>query len=339
MAWYHRLLNLTRGDALSRDLDRELEFHIAERADERVAQGMTERDALREARRRFGHVQQQKERARDADVVVWLESLVADLRYALRALRASPAFTAVAVISIALGVGANTAIFSLINAVMLKSLPVPHAEELVRVVRFDGVTRDPSTAAAEFTNPLWEQIRDHQDAVDAFAYGHASFNLATGGEARRVEGSWVSGSYFPVLGARPLAGRLLTRSDDNRGCPAVAVVSAGFAAGAYGLPEGALGRTVSLDGHPFVVVGVTEPAFFGVDVGSRVQVYAPICAEAIVHGAASNLDGRSTWWLQLMGRPRNHYGADQVNSRLAAASPAVSAATLPADWAVKFQSQ
>jgi predicted permease len=339
MAWYHRLRNLMRGDALSRDLDRELQFHIAERADELVAQGMSERDALREARRRFGHGQQQKERTRDEDVLVWLESLVADVRYALRALRLSPAFTLVAVISIALGVGANTAIFSLINAVMLKSLPVPHAEELVKVVRFDGSNRDPSAAGTTFTNPLWEQIRDHQDAVDAFAYGEASFNLASGGEARRVEGNWVSGSYFPVLGARPLAGRLLTRSDDNRGCPAVAVVSAGFAAGEYGSPEGAVGRSLSLDSHPFVVVGVTEPAFFGVDVGSRIQVYAPICSEAIVQGAASNLDGRSTWWLQLMGRPRNHYPAAQVDARLAGASSAINTATLPADWPPKYQTE
>ena len=339
MAWYHRLLNLTRGDALSRDLDRELEFHIAERADELVAQGMTERDALREARRRFGNVQTRKEQARDADVVVWLESLAADVRYALRALRHSPAFTAVAVISIALGVGANTAIFSLINAVMLKSLPVPHAEELVSVVRMDRGGRGRQAVGSTFTNPLWEQIRDHQDAVDAFAYGQASFNLATGGEARRAEGNWVSGSYFPVLGARPLAGRLLTRGDDVRGCPAVAVVSAGFASQEYGAPDGAIGRSVSLDGHPFVVVGVTEPSFFGVDVGSRVQVYAPICAEAIVRGNASALDRRSTWWLQLMGRPRNGYAPEQVDARLAAAAPAIEAATLPADWPADIQTR
>jgi len=335
MAWYQRLRNLMRGDALSHDLDRELQFHIAERADELMGQGMSERDALREARRRFGHVQQQKERTRDVDVVVWLDSLAADVRYALRALRHSPAFTFVAVLSIALGVGANTAIFSLINAVMLKSLPVPHAEELVRVVRKESGDQGPGNPT--FTNPLWEQIRDHQDAVDAFAYGDASFNLATGGEARRIDGNWVSGSFFPVLGARPLAGRLLTRSDDNRGCPAVGVVSAGFAAREYGSAEGAVGRTVSLDGHPFAIVGVTEPSFFGVDVGSRVQVYAPICTEAIVHGAASDLDGRSSWWLQLMGRPRNHYAAEQVNARLAAAASAIEAATLPGDWPADIQ--
>ena len=340
MAWYSRLRNLTRGYALSRDLDREMQFHLSERADQLVAQGMNEDDARREARRRFGHVQVQKERTRDADIVVWLESLVADVRYALRALRHSPAFTFVAVLSIALGVGANTAIFSLINAVMLKALPVPHAEELVSVVRMEGSGRDPQDVGTVFTNPLWEEIRDHQDAVDAFAFSaKSSFNLATGGEARRVEGSFVSGSYFTVLGARPLVGRLLTRSDDNRGCPAVAVVSSGFATAEYGAPEGALGRSVSLDGHSFVVVGVTEPSFFGVDVGSRIQVYAPICAEATERGTESSLDERSDWWLQLMGRPRHHYAADQVNARLAAAAPAINAATVPGDWPVDIQAR
>ena len=149
----------------------------------------------------------------------------------------------------------------------------------------------------------------------------------------------MSGSFFPVLGARTLAGRLLTRSDDNRGCPAVAVVSSGFAAREYGAAEGALGRSVSLDGHPFVIVGVTEPSFYGVDVGSRIQVYAPICSRAIVQGSARILDGRSTWWLQLMGRPRNHYAPVQVNARLTAASRAINTATLPADWPADIQAE
>jgi predicted permease len=337
MAWYHRLLNLTRGDALSSDLDREMQSHIAERAEALVAQGMSEDQALREARRRFGHVQQQKETTRDADIVVWLESLLADVRYALRALRLSPGFTFVAVLSIGLGVGANTAIFSLINAVMLKSLPVPHAEELVRVVRLAENDQGEREAGSTFTNPLWEEVRDHQDAVDVFAHGTSQFNLANGGEARRIDGNWVSGSYFPVLGARPLAGRLLARGDDSRGCPAVAVVSSGFAAREYGAPQGAVGRTVSLDGHPFEIVGVTEPSFFGVEVGSRVQVYAPICSEAILRGSASALDRRSHWWLQLMGRPRNQYTTAQVTARLAGASPAIHAATLPADWPASIQ--
>src|SRR5215208_3220548 len=133
MAWYRRLLNLARPERLSRDLDREMDFHIAERADELAAGGMSEAAAAREARRRFGNRTYQKERARDADVLGWLESLGADLRYAVRALRASPAFTLVAVLSLGLGIGANTAIYSLIDAVILRPLPVSRPEELVEV--------------------------------------------------------------------------------------------------------------------------------------------------------------------------------------------------------------
>ena len=123
MAWYHRLRNTMRSEGLSGELDRELEFHLAERIDELVASGMTEEEARREARLRFGNPTVQKERARDRDVLPWLESLVADVRYALRSLRASPGFAVVAILSLGLAIGANTAIFSLIDAVMLRSLP------------------------------------------------------------------------------------------------------------------------------------------------------------------------------------------------------------------------
>ena len=333
MAWYHRLFNLARGDGLSRDIDRELQFHLAEKADELMAQGMSRDEAWREAERRFGHRQLQRDNTRDMDVLVWLESLLGDVRYALRSLRLSPGFAFIAVLSIALGVGANTAIFSLINAVMLKSLPVSHPEELVKVMRVEIDEHGKADSGGSYTNPLWEQIRDHQDAVDAFAYGDWTYNLANGGEARKVNGAMVSGSYFPVLGARALAGRLFVAADDQRGCPATAVVSPGFAAREFGAAEGAVGRSVLLDGHPFEVVGVTDPSFFGVDVGRVVQVYTPICTEPIFSGAErSMLDRRSTWWLQLMGRPRPRLTLPQVNEQLAAAAPGINTATLPTNW-------
>src|SRR5215208_4988536 len=131
MAWLRRLVNLVRSNRLSRDFDREMAFHLAERADELVASGMSEAEAALSARRRFGNPALLKERTRDVDVLTWLESLVADVRYAGRALRTSPGLALVAVLSLGLGIGANTAIFSLLDAVMLKSPPVARPEELV----------------------------------------------------------------------------------------------------------------------------------------------------------------------------------------------------------------
>src|SRR3954453_21522467 len=154
MGWYRRFVNVLRSNRLSTDIEREMAFHMAERADELMAQGMSEPEARREARRRFGNPSMQKERTRDADVMTWLESVGADVRYAFRALRASPGFALVTILSLGLGIGANTAIFSLINAVMLKSLPVSHPEELAQV------TVDENDV---LTNPIWEQVRGHGD--------------------------------------------------------------------------------------------------------------------------------------------------------------------------------
>ena len=213
MSWFARLRNVLRSSRLSDELDREMSFHLSERADDLVARGLSPEAARFEARRRFGNYGVQKENTRDRDIFGWLDSLMGDLRYAFRSLRAAPGFALVAILSLALGIGANTAIFSLINAVMLKSLPVSHPEELVAVLHDDNET---------LTNPLWEQIRDHQDVFSGvFAYGNTRFNLSNGGEARRIPADWVSGGFFSTLGVRPVLGRTLTQTDDYRGCPAV----------------------------------------------------------------------------------------------------------------------
>lgn len=332
MAWHRRLLNLLRSRRLSHDLDRELAFHIAERADALVAEGMSEADAMREARRRFGNYGLQKERTRDADVLVWLQSLAADVRYATRSLRASSGFTLVAILSLALGIGANTAIFSLIDAVMLKYLPVSHPEQLVQVMLSDknGI----------FTNPLWEQLRDRQDVfAGVFAVGNTRFNLSTGGEARHVAGDWVSGEFFSTLGLRPALGRTIARSDDRRGCPAIAVLSYGFWQSNYGGDPDVIGTTISLDSHPFQIVGVAAPGFFGVDVGQSVQLYAPLCAEAVVRGAGSALDRRSTWFLRVIARPKPGLTVSQVSARLTTLAPGIYEATVPPNWRPKDQQQ
>src|SRR5512144_279656 len=131
MGWVNRVMNVLRPSRLSRDLERELDFHLQEATDRLIESGMTPDQAAREAARRFGHRPTLKERTRDMDIATWLESLVADLRYAFRSLRSAPGFTLVAVLSLALGIGANTAIFSLIDAVLIKPLPFADASSLV----------------------------------------------------------------------------------------------------------------------------------------------------------------------------------------------------------------
>ncbi len=166
MAWYHRLLNMTRRDRLARDIEREMAFHLAERVDDLMAEGMSEAEATREARLRFGNPTLQRERTYGQDVLLWLESVLADLRYAFRALRKSPGFAVVAIMSLGLGIGANTAIFSLLNALVMRTLPVENPQELL-LLTF-GSSENTRTY---FTNPLWEELREQQDALSgAFSY-------------------------------------------------------------------------------------------------------------------------------------------------------------------------
>jgi putative ABC transport system permease protein len=322
MAWYRRFTNLLRSDRHSRELDREMGFHLAERVDELIARGMPEAEARREARRRFGNRGVMKERTRDADILAWLDALLADLRQAMRALRSNPGFALVAVLSLGLGIGANTAIFSLINAVMLKSLPVSHPETLLKVTMGKGDD--------VFTNPIWEQVRGHPEVFSgAFAYSQDRFNLAQGGEARRVEGEWVSGDYFATLGVHAMLGRTIAHADDVRGCPAIAVLGYGLWQSEFGGVDGAIGRTLSINSHSYQVVGVVDRAFFGVDVGRRAQLYLPICSEAVIDGPQNAIDDRSSWWLSVMARPAAGASAAQTGARLAALAPGVYQATVP----------
>jgi predicted permease len=324
MSWFDRLRNHSRDDELSRDIDREMAFHLAERADDLAASGMDPARARLEARRRFGNVGRQKEHARERDLFVWLDVTLADLRYAVRSLRSAPAFALIAILSLGLGIGANTAIFSILNAVMLKSLPVDHPEELVAVER-DG--------SDEFTNPLWEAIRDRQDMFSgAFAFGDVAFGLGNGGEARTVQAAWVTGDFFSTLGVRPAVGRLIVRADDVRGCPGVVVLGHGFWQSEYGGAADVTGRTITFNGHPFTIVGVADPSFFGVSVGRRQQAYVPLCTRAIFDGPES-LDARSNWYLNIMARPKPGMSLEQIRTRFATIGPAIAEATLPQNGA------
>jgi hypothetical protein len=193
------------------------------------------------------------------------DDVLQDVRYAFSALRSSPGFAATAILSLALGIGANTAIFSLINAVILKTRAVSHPEQLVEL----GMK---SEDGLSFTNPIWEQVRDRQDVFSgAFTYSPIRLNLAVGGEVRNANTSWVSGDFFRTLGVHPLLGRTFTAADDKRGCPAIAVLSYDFWQREYGGTADVFERRLTLSSHPVRIVGVAPPGFNGIQVGEAVE--------------------------------------------------------------------
>ena len=250
------------------------------------------------------------------------DAIIQDLRYAIRALRSSPGFAAVAILSLALGIGANTAIFSLIDSVMLKTLPVRHPEELLEVT--NSQYRD------IFTNPVWEQIRDRQDVFSGiFAYTFTRFNTSSGGEVHYIEGSEVSGQYFETLGVNAVLGRPLAASDDKRGCPGAAVLSYDYWQRAYAGRADVLDKTIFLSGHPFPIVGVTQPGFFGVQVGHAVDVTVPVCIEGVLNPENNSLDKRGDWWLSIIGRPKQGISPEQAKARLNTLAPEIFKETLP----------
>src|SRR5882724_623390 len=184
-----------------------------------------------------------------------------DLRYGFRILKNNPIFTVVAIVSLGLGIGANTAIFQLLDAVRLRSLPVKSPQELaeVKIVNSNNRSGNFSSSHPSLTNPQWEQIRDHQQSFsEVFAWAEDTFNLAQSGQVEYARGLWVSGDFFNTLGVSPVAGRLLTVSDDRKGCGNQGVViSHRFWQKKYGASPDVVGKTISLDGHSFEFLGVT----------------------------------------------------------------------------------
>ena len=278
------------------------------------------------ADRSFGNAAQIQEASRAVWIWPFLETLAQDTRYAWRTLRASPGFAATAVLSLALGIGANTAIFSILNAVMLRSLPVADPGQLVEVQ---------SQHDSFLTNPIWEQVRDHQQAFSgALAYSGTRFDLASGGESHFAQGLWVSGDFFHVLGVPAMRGRVFTTDDDRRGsghAGPVAVISYGFWKAHFAGDPDVLGKTVRLDRHPFTIIGVTPPWFTGLDVDTHYDVAIPIGCEPILHTDRSNLDARSTWWLRILGRLKPDESIQQATAKMRALAPEVDRATLP-NW-------
>jgi putative ABC transport system permease protein len=325
---FRRILYLFRRKQMDADLAEEMRLHLELREADQIAAGAEPSEAAAAARKQFGNATRLQEKGRDAWGWGWLDSLAQDVRYGFRGLRASRGFTITAVVSLALGIGANTAIFSIVNAVMLRSLPVPNPHQLVEVRR--SGSRSPT-----FTNPLWEAIRDHQDVFSsAAAFGERQFDLAEAGEKRLVQGLFVSGGFFETAAITPLSGRLISRDDDLRGggkFGPVAVISHRFWQRHFGGAPDAVGRTVKVDRQTFEVIGVTGPDFKGFNIDTGFDVAVPIACEPMFNPDGSALDARSSWWLRVVGRLQPKFSLDQAAVRMKALSPEIMRLAVP-DW-------
>jgi putative ABC transport system permease protein len=322
-----RLRALFRRTAVDREIDEELQFHVDRQIESYKKAGLDTADAARRARLDFGGVDQMKEEYGDALGVRFLDDLWRDIRLALRGLRATPVVAAVAISSLALGIGANTAIFSIVNSLLLRSLPVKEPRRLVLLS--DSVL----TRLVAWSHPAWEQIHRQPGLFESSAaWSFYRFNLASGGETQFVDGLWASGSFFDTLGVSALLGRTFTDADDRRGGGPdgpVAVVSYGFWQNRLGSAADVVGRSLRLDGVAFTIVGVTPADFFGADVGRTFDVIVPLGTDTLIRGRDAILDDVGTRYLTIIARLRPGQTLDAAVAGLRQAQPRIREATLP----------
>jgi putative ABC transport system permease protein len=258
---------------------------------------------------------------------------VDDLRNAIRTLRATPIVTLVVVISLTLGIGGNTAIFSIANSLLLRALPVEQPDRLVLLLSNPSVN-----PGSPWSNPVWEQIRDRHadlfDTVFAFSRRTTRFNLAQGGRTDFVDGVYASGQYFDALRVAALLGRTFTAEDDRRGGGSrgpVAVVSYAFWQRRFGGAADVIGRTQTIDRVPFTIIAVMPPDFFGTDVGSRSDVILPIGTESLIRGPDSTLDRVTTSSLLVMARLKAGQTVAAAEQALRGVQAQVRVSTMPAN--------
>jgi putative ABC transport system permease protein len=295
------------------------------RAAERDMQEELQSIAAMAEPRELGNLTRAAEDARAEWGWTWLEQAGQDVRYVMRTLRKSPAFAATAVLSLGLGIGANTALFSILNSLLIKPLPVHEPSRLVLIDH------------GSWTNPIWEEVRARQaDMFDsAFAWSGERFDLSLHGETDVAPGLFASGRMFDVLGIHPIAGRTFTEADDVRGGGAdraVAVISYGFWQRRFGGSMDALGKRLTISRASFTIIGVTPRDFFGPAVGSSADIMVPLGCEPIIRGKDSALDARSDWWLEIMGRLKPGQTVSQATDALRAAQPSIRLATIPPQW-------
>jgi predicted permease len=310
---FFRLKALFRRNAVESELDQELRFHLERQVEKLMRSGLTRQEAVRRARIEFGGVESVKEECREARGVRLLETLGHDLRYALRMWRKNPGFTAVALLSLALGIGANTAIFSVLDEVLLRSLPVRNPRELALLTltatdqnsRWAAVLREVFGEEAPLSYPLYRALRDSNQVFSGLAASFEPMNVDMAAQGRpQVQAEPVSGNYFSVLGVEPILGRVLEVGDDQvpsggaRG--PVAVLSYRFWQRHFALDPAVLGRSIRLNGAPFTIVGVARQGFDGELVGTPIDLWLPV---ALMKALSPQKDPeRGAPWFTVIGR-------------------------------------
>jgi predicted permease len=331
-----RVRSLFRRGHVEQELDAELRFHFEQQLEEKLAAGRTPEDARYAARRTVGGAEQIKEECRDARAVPFIETLMQDIRYGLRMMWRSPTFTGVAVLSLTLGIGANTAIFTLIDAVLIKMLPVKSPEQLVvitwgakdwpRIVESHNGDTDRvngHVTASSFSYPTFRQFRARNPVFsDIFAFaGLEQLNVSVSGHAEMASGHLVSGNYFSGLGVQALAGRTFVDEDDKESAQPVAVISFRFWNRRFGLDPYVVGKAITVNGVPFAIIGVTPREFFGVWPGNAPDLFMPVAmqprlAPRRAEDRASLFQANGSWWLRAMGRLHPGVKVEQARAAL-----------------------
>ena len=305
------------------DFAAEIKAHLELETQQLREQGLSEAEARAAARRRFGNVTRAEERFYESGRWLWWDHLVQDLRFGLRMLRRNPGFTAIAILTLALGIGANTAIFSLINAVMLRPLPVRDPQRLVVMkwsarqwpktnafyawsgcpIQATGL-KEPVPVGCSFSYPMFEQVRDENNIFAAvFAIVPSpEFGVSINGVAGFANGEFVSGDYFPALGLRASAGRLLGQPDDGTSASPVVVLSYGYWKRKFGGAPSVIGKSIAINNVPFVVAGVGPPGFFGLDPGIVDDMWLPLSARGRLSPFVPKTTDASSWWLMVGAR-------------------------------------
>jgi len=272
-AFWIRLRGLFVGHSAQDDIAAELESHLQLHIDDNLRAGMTPEEARRQALIQLGGMEQTRQAVRERSTLPWAETLGQDLRFALRQLRKSPGFTAVVIVTLALGIGANTALFSIVNTVLLHPIDSPRPGDLVAV---DASKPNFETGSISYPN-FRDWQRDNHSFSDLAIYRHIGFVMTGSGESERVRGNYISSNFFPLLGVQPTLGRLFAAGEDEVGRQPIVLLGGGFWARKFGSDPNIVGRTITLDGKDYAVVGIIPPSF-DLQVGGFLpeDIYVPI---------------------------------------------------------------